>query len=303
MKKFYLLFTFFAASSLVHGATFTNSASVDSFVRASAPTSNYGASGADTVSGGNATNALGTANGVFDTFIRFNTFSMVTNFNTLFGSNNWVINGATLQVTEQSAPNNSLFNRGKGSFEARWIANDAWTEGTGTPGAPGSSGIVYTNETTLLSAATDASLGTYTNAGMDTMQLFSLALPTSFLDDMQAGGEVGLFMTATDPNIGFTFSSRSFTPVTGRPFLIVSAIPRPGIASATVTGSDLNLSCTNGAVGGTYVLLTSSEATTPLSAWTPVATNTPAAGGAFNMTASNVVGALTGQQFFTLQAK
>ena len=303
MKYICLFITIFTAGSLVHGAVFTNSVSVDSFVRASAPTSNYGGAGADAISGASATNVLGAANGAFDTFIRFNTFSMVTNFNVLFGSNNWVINGATLQVTEQSAPNNNIFNRGKGAFEVRWIANDSWTEGTGSPLTPGTTGVVYTNETTLLNAGTDVSLGTYTNLQTDTQQSFSLALANDFISDMQAGGEVGLFMTSADPNIGFTFSSRSFTPASGRPFLIVSAVPRPRIASATVSGADLNLSCTNGASGGTYVLLMNSDATAPLNHWTPVATNTLAAAGAFSITASNVVGASSAQQFFTVQTK
>lgn len=303
MRIVCLFIVFCAATCFVKGASFTNAASVDAFVRASAPTSNYGGAGADSISGTNATNALGTANGAFDTFIRFNTFSMVTNFNVLFGSNNWVINGATLQVTEQSAPANTNFNRGKGAFEVRWIANDSWTEGTGSPQSPGTSGIVYTNELALLNPVTDASLGIFTNAQTDTIQLFSLALPNAFVNDMQAGGEVGLFMTAADPNIGFTFSSRSFTPVTGRPFLIVSAVPRPGIASVAVSGADLNLFCTNGASGGTYVLLMSSDATIPLSQWTPIATSTLATPGLFIMSAPSVVGDSSAPHFFTVQTQ
>jgi len=46
---------------------------------------------------------------------------MVTNFNSLFGSNNWAVSGARLRVTELGAPANTLFNRGKGMFEIRWM--------------------------------------------------------------------------------------------------------------------------------------------------------------------------------------
>lgn len=301
MKKLSVFVLALVVAPLAYCATFTNSASADAFVRAAAPSSNYGGAGADSVSGANATNSLGTANGAFDTFLRFNTFSMVTNFNALYGSNSWSISSATLQVTEQAAPNNAIFNRGKGSFEIRWIANDSWTEGTGTPGSPGTTGIVYTNEPGLLNVATDVSFGNYTNAGTDGAEVFALPLATAFVNDMTAGGEVGFFMTATDPNIGFTFSSRSFNPTLARPFLIVSAVPKPGIAGASVSGADLTLSCTNGAAGATYRALVSSDVTLPLSQWVSVATNTLAADGAFSLTVSNALANRSAQQFYTLQ--
>lgn len=301
MKKLSFFVLALVIAPLAQCATFTNSSSADSFVRALAPSSNYGGAGADSISGANATNSLGIANGAFDTFIRFNTFSMVTNFNSLYGSNSWAITNATLQVTEQAAPNNSLFNRGKGAFEIRWIANDSWTEGTGSPAAPATTGIVYTNEPGLLDAATDVSLGTYTNAGTDGVELFSLPLATAFVNDMAAGGEVGVYMTAIDANIGFTFSSRSFNPTVGRPFLIISAVPKPVIAEATVSGSDVTLSCANGVAGSTYRVLVSSDVTVALSQWVAVATNTLAADGAFSLTVSNALANPSAQQFFVLQ--
>jgi len=298
MKRFVLSLGFLLlAVAFGECATFTNSSSADSFVRAAAPSSNYGGAGADSVSGASATNSTG-ANGAFDTFIRFNTFSMVTNFNALYGSNSWAITGASLQVTEQGAPNNSIFNRGKGAFEVRWIGNDSWTEGTGSPASPGTTGIVFTNETGLLNIAGDVSLGTYTNAGVDGVLTFALPLANSFVGDMHAGGEVGFFMTAADANIGFTFSSRSFTPTTGRPVLIVSAVPKPGIASALVTGSNLILSCTNGMAGASYLASVSSDVSASLIEWQPVATNTVTADGAFQLTVSNALMNPSAQQFF-----
>jgi hypothetical protein len=301
MNTTFLIAVTAVTASVLHAATFSNSVSADSFVRAAAPSSNYGSSGANSISGASATSGTN-ANGAFDTFIRFNTFSMVTNFNALFGSNSWAITSAAVQVFEQGAPANALFNRGKGSFEIRWIANDGWIEGTGNPGAPASSGIVYTNEPTLLNSSTDISLGIYTNAGVDGFLTFSLPLPTSFISDMQGGGEVGLFMTAADPVIGFTFVSRSFTPATSRPILIVSATPRPAVAAVSITGSDLNLSCTNGIAGSTYVALTSSDLTTSITQWTPVATNILLVTGPFTMTVSNAFTAQARQQFYIVQS-
>jgi hypothetical protein len=302
MKSLLLLTVALALAPLAPAAVFTNTSSADSFVRANAPGSNYGAAGADSVSGASATNGAGTVNGASDTFIRFNTGAMVTNFNALFGSNNWVISSATLNVTEQATPNNNVFNRGKGSFEIRWIANDNWTEGTGTPSAPTTTGIVYSNEPALLNIASDVSLGTFTNAGANTAQNFSLPLATAFTNDLATGGEVGFFMTAADANIGFTFSSRSFLPPNSDPFLIISAVPRPGISSATITGSDMTLSCTNAAAGSTYILLASADPTAPLTQWTPVATNAVATSAAFTLTASNALATST-QQFFTIATR
>jgi len=127
MKLFLTLVSSVVIVSSTRAAFFTNSVSVDAFVRSNAPTSNYGGAGALSVSGSVSTNGLGIANGVFDTFIRFNTTAMVTNFDSMFGTNNWVINGAKLRVTEIGAPAQTNFNRGKGAFEIRWIANTNWT--------------------------------------------------------------------------------------------------------------------------------------------------------------------------------
>lgn len=296
-----VLIVFVLASFVTRAAVFTNSVSADSFVRASAPTSNYGGSGANAISGTTATNSSGVANGAFDTFIRFNTASMVTNLNALYGSNSWAITNVTLQVMEVGAPNNALFNRGKGAFEIRWITNDNWIEGTGSPGAPSTTGIVYTNEPGLLNAATDVSLGTYTNAGVDGIELFALPLATSMINDIESGGEVGFFMTAVDSNIGFTFSARISTPTTNRPFLMVSAVPKPTIAAATFSGADLVLSCANGAASSNYRVLSSADVALPLNQWIPVATNSVATDGPFTMTVSNALATFPTQRFFTLQ--
>ncbi len=86
-----------------------------------APAANYGSAGALSVSGLFATNSFsGITNGIADTFIRFNTAGIVTNFNALFGTNNWAITGAKLQVTEVGSPNNNIFDQGVGAFQVYW---------------------------------------------------------------------------------------------------------------------------------------------------------------------------------------
>jgi hypothetical protein len=303
MKPLATLPLFLAIAISSRAAIFTNSVSVDAFVRSNAPTANYGGAGALSVSGSISTNvASGATNGIADTFIRFNTAAMVSSFNSLFGANNWVISGAKLQVTEVGTPNNAIFNQGKGAFEIRWIANDSWAEGTGTPSVPTTDGIVFTNEPALLANA--ASLGTFTNTAASATLLFTLALPAAFVSDTRAGGEVGLFLTAIDSKTGFTFNSRIFGTASARPFLEISAVPRPGISGVSLSGTNVVLSATNGAAGGTYYALTSTNAALPLNQWLLVATNVLSADGNFSITATNAANtSAPWQQFFILQTQ
>jgi archaellin len=304
MKYLFTILTFITFAGSARAAFFTNSPDADAFVRSNAPTLNYGKAGALNVSGINAVNGSGITNGAFDSFVRFNTAAMVANLNSLFGSNNWVISRARLQTTEIGSPANTLFNRGKGALEIRWIANDNWAEGTGTPTSPTTDGICYNNEATLLNPSTDASLGAFTNAGVNFTNFFSLALPAVFANDIAAGGEVTLFLTAIDANIGFTVDSRDFGTVSAWPYLIVSAVPQPGISEVNLSGTNVVLSATNGAAGGTYYVLGSTNAAWPLSQWTPVATTVLTANGAFTITVTNAVNSSSPpQQFFILQTQ
>jgi len=291
MQKLLVIVSFLALATASRAAWFTNNVSVDSFVRAAAPALNYGGAGALSVSGASAVNGSGVTNGAFDSFIRFNTAAAVSHFNALFGTSNWVINGARLRVTEIATPSNVLFNRGTGAFEIRWIANDNWTEGTGNPNNPTATGLTCNDEPALLNIATDASLGTFTNAGADGALTFSLALAAAFVNDVSAAGEVGLFLTAIDPGVGFTFDSRSFGTVSARPFLEISAVPRPGITAINVSGNDFVLTATNGIAGGTYRVLSSTNLALPLGQWLAVATNLPTISGEFAITVENAAGA------------
>ncbi len=122
--------------------TVTNNPAIDAFVRSADPTHNYGAAGALAVSGSIATNSANINNGLLDSFLQFNVSSTVNGFNTAFGVGQWTITGITLGVTAM-APNNPVFNYGSGTFAVDWTANNAWTEGTGTPASPGNTGITY----------------------------------------------------------------------------------------------------------------------------------------------------------------
>ena len=166
-----------------------------------------------------------------------------------------MVSGASLLVTESGAPANAIFDRGAGAFGVRWIANDNWTQGTGTPNAPATDGVTYNSEAALLGSATDASLGVFTNAGENASLSFPLALPPAFVNDVRAGGEVGLYLVAISAGTGFTMNSRSFATASARPVLVVSAAPQPSITSVRVVGTDVVLAGTNGAAGGVCQVL------------------------------------------------
>ncbi len=283
------------------GVFFTNSISADSFVRSNSPTLNYGAAGALSVSGSTATNTSMVAMGIADTFMRFNTAATVANFNSVFGANNWVINGATLVVVEVGVPNNAIFDRGKGAFQIDWISNDSWTEGTGMPMTPTMDGIVYTNETTLLT--NPASLGVFTNTAVNNTNAYSLALAPDFVADMSAGGDVSLYFTALEPQTGFTFNSHNFPMASQRPIIAISATAPPGNVGMDLSGTEVVISGTNGFNGGTYVVQSSTNILLPLNQWTPVATNVLTGSGAFSITATNAAANGASQQFFILQTQ
>src|SRR5215467_6611174 len=66
----------------------------DSFVRSFAPTNNYGAAGALSVSGSAAVNGSGDQNGLFDTVMRFPMSNVVASLDSALGNHDWIIVGA-----------------------------------------------------------------------------------------------------------------------------------------------------------------------------------------------------------------
>ncbi len=236
MARSFVAAVFLTAVSLssVSALTVDINPDADAFVRSLDPTHNYGAAGALSVSGSAAVNGSGQQMGLLDSFLRFNLGSTIGQFNSTFGVGDWTITGINLQLTEQAAPNNNIFNRGQGLFEIRWLNSDSLTEGTGTPMAPTTDGIVYNDESSILNPALDLSLGTFANALTNTKQTFALPPGSSpFLSDVANGGEVEFFLTAASSSVGFTFNSKEFTTASARPILEITAVavPEPGITS------------------------------------------------------------------------
>ena len=79
-------------------------------------------------------------------------------------------------------------------------------------------------------------------------------------------------------------------------------IPAPVISGVSVSGSNLVMSVTNGITNDVYVVLTSTNISSPVANWTAVASNTASAGN-FTVTATNAFSPSVPVGFFTLQTR
>lgn len=82
-----------------------------------------------------------------------------------------------------------------------------------------------------------------------------------------------------------------------------SSRPAPGLTGINLSGTNVVLSATNGFVGGTYYVLTSTNLTTPLNQWIPVLTNLLGASGSFTLTTTNTASLGIRQQFYILAVR
>lgn len=234
-----LLLTALAALILTGSASaalVTLNPTQDAFVMAANSSSNYGGAGALGISG-----FAVLPNGEFDSLLQFNLAAAKASFDTTFGAGQWAINSITLQLTA-APPNNSLFNgfgagpggtnvNAAGQFSVKWMQNDSWTEGNGTPAASSTTGgITYSTLPSFLSGA-DQVLGTFAfGGGTSGNTTVSLSLASSFVADAAAGNAVSLLMLPADTSVEMLVNSRSVGTAASRPLLSVSAsaVPEAG---------------------------------------------------------------------------
>jgi hypothetical protein len=206
----------------------------DAFVSSANSTNNYGAAGALLV------DAAGLPKGEFDSLLQFNLATAKSTFDADFGTGNWVIQSIKLQLTTNT-PNNSIFNSPNtaGSFTITWMQNDSWTEGTGTPTVPTTSGITYATLPSFRGGS-DELLGTFSyNGGASGLNnSFNLdTTQTSFYTDAAAGSPVSLLALPNDSGIIYTTNSKDFGTQSARPVLTITAeVPEPGAASLLAGG-------------------------------------------------------------------
>ena len=109
-----MLFTIIADAQTI---TLSVLPAADAFVVASAPTNNYGAAGASSVSGVAGTNSDGQLNGVADSLARFPMSNLVSAVDAALGTHDWLVTRSILHLYEMGTPPHPIFSRGVGRFE------------------------------------------------------------------------------------------------------------------------------------------------------------------------------------------
>ncbi len=77
--------------------------------------------------------------------------------------------------------------------------------------------------------------------------------------------------------------------------------PPPALVGLQRSGTNVVFNATNGFIGGTYYVLTSTNLTSPLSQWLPVSSNVLAATGNFTLTATNGFASKNSRRFYVLR--
>jgi hypothetical protein len=174
--------------------------------------------------------------------IKFSLAGAVSQFDGEFGAGNWDLSSVTLRLASNfgvqgQQPNNGIFNTINGGlFKIDHLSYDSWVEGTGggmgSPGFPSNSSVSFNSIPTLYSSGFDP-LGTftYTSPGNNVYVSYDLPLNSGLLADLLGGGDLSLYFSAADNQIGYLFNARSFAQ--NHPELVLTAIPEPMAACWT----------------------------------------------------------------------
>jgi hypothetical protein len=193
----------------------------DAFVSSANPSNNYGGAGALSVS------AAGLANGEFQSVLRFDMSAAKSSFDAAYGAGQWTVQSIALKLSA-TAPNNAIFNASAaGQFNASWMQNDSWVEGSGTPASPTTTGITLNSLPGFLSGS-DAALGTFSfNGATSGSFTYTLAMPAGLLGDIGAGSLASMRLYAADSTVSYLSDSRNFGQAALRPEFDITAVPEP----------------------------------------------------------------------------
>jgi len=234
MKLAVTLLCFLVAPLAGTGASFNSSPAADAFVTTGASGNlsgnNYGGGGALSLA------AAGLPQGELQSVLQFNLGGAAASFNSTYGAGQWSIQSVTLQLTATAA-GNAIFNTpAAGLLGISWMQNDSWLEGTGTPGAPGASGITFSGLQSSFIGPGDENLGTFSFGGVTSGTFnYSLGLTPGLTADLLAGENLSLRLFAADSAVSGVFNSRSFGTVAARPVLTIVAVPEPGTLALSST--------------------------------------------------------------------
>lgn len=208
--------------------TFTvDNTAADSFLSGAAPTLNFGGAGTLAISPASA------PNGAFNSILKFNLAGATSLFDSTYGAGHWQITGLTLRLasnfgTQGTVPSNGTLNPvNGGDFAITWLAGDDWVEGNGGGSGTANGAVSFSSLPSLFAAESD-SLGTftYTPPGKNIYASYTLPLNAGLVNDAASGGDVSLYFSAADDQVGYLFNSRSFA--SANPQFVVSVVPEPG---------------------------------------------------------------------------
>lgn len=214
-------------------ADFSLLPSQDAFARASEPTRNFGAAGALAVSGASGVNSSGEPQGAYESILQFDASLAKSAFDAQFGTGNWQLTAARLDITQVGMPISPIFNVGAGQIAIRWISDDNWLQGIGTPLPPpidgGGNEITWNFLQTLVAGSTTSLLATQAVQVQTGPVSIPLALTTAFSNDVISGGFVSIFAQPVTPTVGFTFFALEYPlDPAARPLLVLTALPVAG---------------------------------------------------------------------------
>jgi fibronectin-binding autotransporter adhesin len=174
---------------------------------------------------------------------------------------------------------------------------------------------------TTLGLADGTTLQLNVNGGANVTNIVATAVTTSGNSDtitFQIGSLTGVATGVTYPLISYTGSDpytslklvlpagytgalvdSGGSDIVGLKLTVVPVLTRPHITSISVSGTTLIINATNGADGGRFVLLGSTNLTLPFGQWTPILTNNFNGSGNLNLT-NNLVNPAVPQEFYII---
>ena len=212
-----------ASTTIVLRPSSTTPNSGDAYLRAAAPSTNFGGAGALVVSGAGA----GNTNGEFQSVLKFDLAAVLSALDSTFGAGQWSIDSLALELTAVP-PNNSTFNaNAAGSVGVAWLATDSWTE----------TGITWNGMSALISGGAQSMGAFFYNGGSPITTQYLLTSAAGFATDLATGGITSLRLFAADPDASMVMNSRNFGTAASRPALIITASPEPSRALLLLVGS------------------------------------------------------------------
>jgi hypothetical protein len=208
------------------------------------PDRDYGNGGALHVAGINSSDP---SKGEFKSLLRFDTSSVQSEFDDLYGQGNWTIESISLTLTLSTWPSNMIFNGPctNGDFSILLMSDDRWIEGDGTPNVVSNSGVTWNTLPNYLDG-NEPILGTYTYTNLypsgnpkSFVETYALAVQPGIVNDLMSDDELSLLFIPVDESVGFSFTGRLTTKIADRPTLTITAIevPEPSIISLLILGN------------------------------------------------------------------